>query len=131
MHRYKRSRELSLRKKSKLGLHFEQRARRLRNRHRLIIHAGLHKTGSTSLQTSLNKSGLLLPTRRSDFRSEVPLADKLKIAKSRGFIVSSEHFLGEMLGFYSQADARVSWLTKHFDSFSLVVYLRPHLECHD
>ena len=104
---------------------------RIRTRGRLLVHAGLHKTGSTSLQESLRSSGLLLPSVRADFRSEDRLALRLRQARVRGLIVSSEHFLGEMVNFYSTAAQRLDWLRREFDSVTLIVYLKPHLEWHE
>lgn len=107
------------------------RAFRFRSRGHLTIHAGLHKTGSTSIQMSLRKAGLLLPAARADFRSEANLRLKLYSARSRGLIVSSEHFLGEMPDFYSTAAERIEFLRREFESVQLIVYLRPPLEWHE
>lgn len=104
---------------------------RLRSRGQLTIHAGLHKTGSTSIQASLRHAGLLLPAVRADFRSEASLRLRLQSARSRGLIVSSEHFLGEMSSFYSNSAERLDFLRREFESVQLIVYLRPPLEWHE
>ena len=72
-----------------------------------------------------------MPASRTDFRSEVKLREKLTVGQTRGLVVSSEHFLGEMFGFYSDAVEKVKWLTENFHSIKLIVYLRPHTEWHE
>ena len=109
----------------------ESYAFRAHARGRILVHAGLHKTGSTSLQSSLRSSGLLLSAARADFRSQDLLASRLKQARARGLVVSSEHFLGEMVDFYSSAAERLAWLCQEFGSVTVIVYLRPHLEWHE
>lgn len=111
--------------------YLRRRIFRAKNRRRLILHAGLHKTGSTTLQTSLRKAGLLLPTNRSDFRSFRSMATKLTLAKGSGLVVSSEHLLGEMIGFYDGSLERIEWLRRNFDSIALIVYLRPQISWHE
>lgn len=111
--------------------HLRRQVFRAKNRGHLILHAGLHKTGSTSLQTSLRQAGLLLPAHRSDFRSYSSMREKLTLAQARGLVASSEHFLGEMIEFYDSAPERIEWLTRSFDSVKLIVYLRPHLSWHE
>jgi len=114
-----------------LKSYFKGKAFRAGNLGQLILHAGLHKTGSTTLQASLREAGVLLSTNRSDFRSHLSIKEKLKLAQARGLVASSEHFLGEMIGFYASAGERIEWLARTFDSVNLIVYLRPQISWHE
>lgn len=101
------------------------------NRGTLYIHAGLHKTGTTAIQSALREAGLLYPSHRRDFRSQSRLREILRQAQAKTLVVSSEHFLGEMLGFYGSASERLSWLAENFKALVLVVYARAPLEWHE
>ncbi|MDA9114577.1 hypothetical protein N9J31_01755 [Pontimonas sp.] len=94
------------------------------------IHAGLHKTGSTSLQQALHTAGILQPSHRSDFREPDKLIEVLRNAKARRKVVSSEHFFGEMLTMYESAVERFELLRATLDRSETTVYLRPHAEWH-
>ena len=94
------------------------------------IHAGLHKTGSTSLQRSLRAAGLLQSAVRSDFRDAEALRRVLLEADSRQRVVSSEHLLGEMYDMYSTAVERARLIQRVVDRSRLTVYVRPHWQWH-
>lgn len=105
--------------------------RKLGYRERLLIHAGLHKTGSTSVQAALGDFRMLMPSRRQDFRSSDTFKTVILAADKRGLIVSSEHFLGELADIYSDARTKLIWLEECQVQAHLVVYMRPHLDWHE
>ena len=94
------------------------------------IHAGLHKTGSTSLQQSLRSAGLLQSSRRGDFRESESFREILVNANSKKRVVSSEHLLGEILDMYSTAPARFELLKTTLESSHTTLYMRPHTQWH-
>lgn len=100
------------------------------NRGELQIHAGVHKTGSTSLQRSLRAAGMLYPSHRRDFTSRDSFDQALRGAHRNIQILSSEHLLGEMDDLYSSAPERLTQISACGFKSRLFVYLRPHLEWH-
>jgi hypothetical protein len=100
------------------------------NRGELQIHAGPHKTGSTSLQRSLRETGMLYPSRRGDFRSRDSFDQALRGAHRNVQILSSEHLLGEVADLYSSAPDRLTQISACGFRSRVFVYLRPHLEWH-
>lgn len=100
------------------------------NNQELQIHAGLHKTGSTSLQRGLMHLGMLYPSVRSDFRDSANFRRLLQGARHNFQVLSSEHILGEMLDLYSSAKSRLGQIASCDFRSRIIVYLRPHLEWH-
>ena len=92
------------------------------------MHAGLHKTGSSSLQESLGAAGLLQRSSRSDFRDSSELRRVLSRATVSNRVVSSEHFFGELHDFYSTACERFEFLKANVDRSRTTFYLRPHVD---
>lgn len=92
------------------------------------VHAGLHKTGSSSLQGSLGAAGLLQRSSRSDFRDSSELRRVLSQATVSNRVVSSEHFFGELHDFYSTACDRFEFLKANVLRSRTTFYLRPHLD---
>lgn len=101
-----------------------------RNRGETQIHAGLHKTGSTSLQDSLRVVGLLQNSHRSDFRDRENFYRVMSDASSNRLVISSEHVLGEMLDIYSSAAERFELIAGHLDQSRTILYVRPHPQWH-
>ena len=105
-------------------------AYRLSNRDEVQIHAGLHKTGSTSLQRSLALAGLLYPCRRTDFLESALYCAAINGAVKNHQVLSSEQLLGEMGDLYETARERIKFLERFDHKFRVIIYLRPHLEWH-
>ena len=113
----------------------------------LYIHVGLHKTGSTSLQSFCSQASI---SRRSNFaylghnnwRSphgfEPPKTDSWETRRlnralrhNRHVVISSENLLGSLWTVYSQASSSAAALDSYLDEvadYRLVLYLRPHHE---
>ena len=97
-----------------------------------IVHAGLHKTGSTSIQIALRNARwplgrtLLLPIEGSSDSENAWRMRFLKVAESPGALLSDENLLGSPYDAYSQAARRVTDLSVIMDSrpISFVAYVR-------
>lgn len=96
----------------------------------LAVHGGLHKTGTTSVQRSLAEVGILHPCNRADFRDPSVFGSVLRGAWKRRQVVSSEHFLGEIVDMYGTAPGRFAQLTELPFKVHVTLYVRPHLEWH-
>ena len=94
------------------------------------LHAGLHKTGTTTLQRSLASAGLLQRARRADFREPDSFRRVLLEAASNKRVVSSEHLLGEMYDIYSTAVERFRHIQQVLERSQLTLYVRPHTQWH-
>ena len=109
---------------------FRRKLHALKNQGETRIHAGLHKTGSTSLQNSLRVAGILQSSSRSDFRDPVKFQATLSEAGSHNRVVSSEHLLAEMYDMYSTAPERIELITNYVERSEITLYLKPHPEWH-
>lgn len=134
---YSTSRERLLRgavlrggRKTQLGGFARKALHLLRNSGELKVHAGLHKTGSSSLQRSLKLARLLQESSRSDFRNPQTFLLVFSEAWSKQRVVSSEHLLGEMDDLYQTAVDRVRLLAQQAWQTETTCYVRPHPEWH-
>ncbi|HAE74539.1 MAG TPA: hypothetical protein DCG44_05015 [Candidatus Aquiluna sp.] len=100
------------------------------NRNELQMHAGLHKTGTTSIQASLRELGMLSPCRRSDFRDPDSFEKVVNDAAENSQVLSNEHILGEMADLYALATQRLNQIAQFGRNVRVFVYLRPHPEWH-
>lgn len=107
----------------------------------LTVHMGLHKTGSTAIQTVLGIAAGHIRRKQiylrwtdlfvTDGVVNWQGAEQVRERSRRGWhvVVSSEGGLGSMESFYSQAFEVSQQLSDFFDpsELQIVVYLRPHL----
>lgn len=92
----------------------------------LIVHVGLHKTGSTSLQSSLRAAGQLA----SVGRSEAVTAEALASARASRKVVSSESLLGSMRTLYAEADQRLRTLERTRVPLHIILFVREPVAWH-
>ncbi len=102
----------------------------------IAVHAGLHKTGSSSIQVALelarNRNGRCVITPNpTDDRTEQGWADRTKaLADSPDAIFSDESLLGSPYDGYQAAPQRASLLRNALRGvpYQLIVYVRPQLD---
>ena len=92
----------------------------------LLVHVGLHKTGSTSLQRSLSAAGRLSPVRRI----EAVTAESLASARTSRRVVSSEGLLGSMRTLYAEAGQRLRTLELARVPLHIVLFVREPVAWH-
>lgn len=95
------------------------------------MHVGLHKTGSTSIQSALRralKSAALIP-RPDDKACDRAVFQRLHDRPRRVTVISDETLLGSPFDGYAQVPSRVRLLARAFGQtpYRLVIYLRPQL----
>lgn len=101
----------------------------------ITVHAGLHKTGSTSIQTALRlaqgQAGLQVLTPVPSRMLEDPdYGARLRaLAGSRHVVISDEGLLGDPDDAYEQAHARIQILNGALGGIEheLILYVRPQL----
>lgn len=99
----------------------------------VIVHAGLHKTGSSSIQVALRHSTstrgrrLLLPVEGGSQSEEEWLKRFRRLSSSSQGILSDENLLGSPFDGYAKALQRVTALKSAMSgrTYSFVAYLRP------
>ena len=101
----------------------------------IIIHCGLHKTGSTAIQTALTNvprrqiPWVSVPVDGSD-RSYAGQAERLKRTfQHPNIVISDENILGSPFNGYLEAPERVGLLYNSLGrrEAKVIVYFRPHL----
>lgn len=105
----------------------------------LVLHAGLHKTGSSAIQEALTRTGkqanfrsisISPPALGAPVLSNINLARLAKVSQSQNIILSSEDLFGSPYNAYHQLASPLLDLRtglQHSD-VTLVVYLKPQLE---
>lgn len=93
----------------------------------LLIHVGLHKTGSTAIQHALQVAGLRSPLRRIEDMN----ATRAGEARDRGDVISSESLLGAMRTLYADASERIRRLASFGLPLHIVLFVRPIIEWHE
>jgi len=98
----------------------------------LTVHVGLHKTGSTSIQVALRralKMSAVVP-QEGDSQEDEAVFERLVRAAAGARVISSESLLGSPVDGYATAPERVRLMADALAGipYTLVVYLRPHLQ---
>jgi len=103
----------------------------------LYIHCGLHKTGSTAIQQTLQRdskpeinyehSGYW--NLRQKIINEKWASSIIKSAAQNNLIISSESTLGSMANVYDDAAEKINSIKSLFKDldYCLIIYFRPHL----
>ncbi len=99
----------------------------------ITIHVGLHKTGSTSIQTALEmvqhrRDLLIVSPRVSGAWTDVARMTQLKRASdTRHVIISDEGILGDMADAYESAGDRLSQVRTALSDvpYEVIMYVRP------